>query len=105
MISFLVALRGREFGVRMALGASAGQIIGAVLREQVPTVGGGVAAGMLLAAVLLHLFSGTLSAVPAFDALAFTAGGSAVALATLIAALVPAARAARTDPAHALRIE
>jgi len=104
VISFLVALRGREFGVRMALGASAGQIIGAVLREHVPTVGGGVAAGMLLAAVVVGLFSRVLPAVPPFDALAFTAGGGAVALATLVAALVPSARAARANPAHALRV-
>jgi len=105
VVSFLVALRRREFGVRMALGASSRQIIGAVLREQAPTVGGGVAVGMLLAAIVVRLFSSVLPAVPAFDATAFTAGAGVVALATVFAALVPSARAARTDPARALRVD
>ncbi len=105
VVSFLVTLRSREFGVRLALGASGPQILGGVLREQLPTVGGGILAGIFLAAVVVRLFSGALPAVPAFDGLAFTVGGGAVAVATLLAALMPSARAARTDPAQALRVD
>ena len=105
VVSFLVALRRREFGVRMALGASARQIVVAVLRDQLPTMGAGVGVGVVFAAIVVRLLGGALPAVTPFDALAFTAGGGVVAFATLVAALVPSARAARTDPAQALRVD
>ena len=105
MVSFLVTLRSREFGVRMALGATAMQVVRGLLREQARIVGVGLAAGMGLALGLSRLFSGAVPIIPPFNITAYAAGGGAVVLATMLATLAAASRAARSDPAHALRVD
>jgi hypothetical protein len=103
VVSFLVTLRAREFGVRMALGAQASRLVADVLREQARTIGLGIVIGVAVATAFARLFSAVVPAIPSFDAFSYLAGTAAVAVATLVAALVPSARAARTDPAQVLR--
>ena len=105
VMSFVVTLRAREFGVRMALGASGWQVVAGVLREQSRTVGLGIGAGLAIAGALSRLFSAVMPVVSPLDIGPYAAGGAAVAIATLFAALIPSARAARADPARALRVE
>ncbi len=105
VVSFLVAQRRREFGVRMALGASAWRIVWGMLTETSRTAAIGLAAGLAIAAGLVRLFSVSLPIVPDFGARPFVVGAVIVAVATTLAALAPLRAAARIDPARALRAE
>lgn len=104
VVSFLVAQRTREFGVRMALGASAWRIVRGMLVETSRTASIGLAAGLAVAAGLIRLFSGAV-AMPDFGARPFVVGVAIVLVSTAVAALLPLRRAARIDPAQALRAE
>jgi macrolide transport system ATP-binding/permease protein len=105
VVSFLVAQRRKEFGVRMALGASAWRIIWGMLVETSRTASIGLAAGLLVAAGLIRLSSGATAIVPGFGARPFVVGAIIVLVATAVAALAPLRAAARIDPAQALRTE
>jgi predicted permease len=105
VVSFLVAQRTREFGVRMALGASAWQIVWGMLIPTSRTVSIGLAAGLGAAAALIGLIRGSVSILPNFGVRPFVAGAAIVLVATAVAALVPLRNAARIDPAQALRTE
>jgi len=105
VVSFLVAQRTREFGVRMALGASAWRIVWGMLVETSRTASIGLAAGLLAAAGLLGLIRGSVSILPDFGVHPFVVGAAIVTVATAAAALLPLRAAARIDPAQALRTE
>jgi ABC-type antimicrobial peptide transport system permease subunit len=105
VVSFLVAQRRREFGVRMALGASTWRIVWGMLIETSRTAGVGLAAGLATAAVLSRLFNAAVPIVPESGARPFVVGAAIVLSATLLAALAPLRAAARIDPAEALRAE
>jgi ABC-type antimicrobial peptide transport system permease subunit len=104
VVSFLVAQRRREFGVRMALGASAWRIVWGMLVETSRTASIGVAAGLAVAAGLIRLFS-SAALMPDFGPRPFVVGAAIVIVATVVAVLVPLRAAARIDPAQALRTE
>jgi hypothetical protein len=105
VVSFLVAQRRREFGVRMALGASAWRIVRAMLMETSRTASIGLAAGLALAAGVMQLLSGSIAILPRVGARPFAVGAAIVLAATVVAALSPLRAAARIDPAEALRSE
>jgi putative ABC transport system permease protein len=105
VVSFLVARRRREFGLRMALGASAGQIVSGMLIETSRIASIGLAAGLAVAAGVIRLFSASIAGVPDFGASPFVIGASIVFVATAVAALLPLGAVARIDPAQALRSE
>ena len=105
VVSFLVAQRTREFGVRMALGASAWRIVWGMLVETARTASIGLAAGLVAAAGLIGLIRGSVSILPDFGARPFAVGAAIVIVATAVAALLPLRAAARIDPAQALRTE
>jgi len=105
VVAFLVAQRKREFGVRMALGASAWQIVRGMLIEMSRVASVGLAAGLAVVAGLIRLTSGSIPIVPDFGARPFVVGAAIVLVATAIAALSPLREAARIDPAQALRTE
>lgn len=106
VLSFAVARRTREFGVRLAVGARPGQVLGRVLRQGTAWIGLGVAAGLLVAWHASSALQGLLvPGVSATDARVFLTCGAAVLALGIFACLVPAWRASRTDPLVALRSE
>jgi predicted permease len=104
VVSFLAAQRTREFGVRMALGATAWRIVRGMLVETSRTASIGLVAGLAMAAGLVRLFSGAV-AMPDFGFRPFVVGAAIVLVATTLAALAPLRGTARIDPAKALRTE
>jgi ABC-type antimicrobial peptide transport system permease subunit len=105
VVAFLVAQRRREFGVRMALGASAWQIVWGMLINTSRVAAIGLAAGLVVAAGLARLFGALAAIVPDFGVRPFVVGAAIVVVATAVAALSPLRDAARIDPAQALRTE
>lgn len=105
VVSYGVGTRRREMGVRMALGARGGNVVGLVLRGSLSWVAAGLVAGCLAAALLTRLLRGLLFGVEPTDPVTFLAVPSLLALVALLAALGPARRAALTDPVQVLREE
>jgi putative ABC transport system permease protein len=105
VMAHLVAQREREIGVRMALGALPGQILRLVVSQSAWLVGGGIVAGTIGALVVTRLLTGLLFRVRPTDPLTFIGTALVLVVAAACATLVPAVRAVRTDPAHALRSE
>jgi putative ABC transport system permease protein len=105
IITYTVAQRTREIGVRMALGAEAGVVVRSMVRAALLLAGVGLGVGLMLAVAGSRLLASLLYGVGALDPLTF--GGSALLLlgVTLLAAYLPARRAARVDPMVALRTE
>lgn len=105
VMSYTIAGRTKEIGVRMAIGAQRGDILGMVLREAGVLVGAGMVAGIALAIaagrLLQHLLPGITSDAPA----TLTAVCALLLLTGLFAAWWPARRAASTEPMQALRTE
>jgi putative ABC transport system permease protein len=105
VVAYLVTLRTREFGIRMALGADSGRVLGMVMRRGALVVALGLLLGIAGAAILTRLLSSILYGVTATDPVTFVAMAGLLALVALAACLIPATRAARVDPAVALRVE
>ena len=105
VVSYSVGRRTHEIGVRMALGAHQGQILGMVLRNGLGLIAAGVAIGLLASAGLTRLISSELWGVSATDPWTFAAVVTVLAASGSAACLLPAWRAARVDPTRALRYE
>ncbi len=103
VLAYSVAQRGREIGVRVALGASARQVVTLVAGQGLRLAVAGIAIGLGAAIGLTRLLRSVLFDVAPVDPLTFGATAGVVVLVALIAAVVPARRAARTDPAVVLR--
>ena len=105
VLAYSVTLRRQEFGIRIALGSGKSALIGLVLRQAAQPVLLGIGAGLTMALIALHWVRSLLYQTPVLDPLAV--GGSVLLLlvAAAIAAIVPARRAASTDPMRALRAE
>ena len=102
---YAVSRRTREFGVRVALGATPSLLGRQVIRQALRLSAAGVALGFLLSLVGARLLGNLLYGVQARDFRTLAAAGVAVTLLALAAAIVPARRAARADPNAALRVE
>ena len=106
VLSQAVSRRAREFGVRMALGARRGAVVGLVLRQSLALAGAGVALGLAAGAILSRAFlKNLLYGVSATDPLTYAAMAAVLLAATLLASGLPARRATRVDPMSALRSE
>jgi putative ABC transport system permease protein len=105
VISYSVAQRAREVGIRMALGARPGHVLRLVLRQALWLSAVGVAAGTLLGFALARGVAGMLYEVSAHDARVFIVTPLVLTAVALLAASVPARRATRVDPLRALRYE
>lgn len=105
VMSYAVSRRTREIGIRMALGAGTGNVLRLVLKEGLMLVGGGVAAGLIVAAAATRLLASFLYGVSPLDAATFAAIPLVLALVALLASYLPARRAAKVDPMIALRYE
>jgi ABC-type antimicrobial peptide transport system permease subunit len=105
LIAWQVRLRTREIGLRVALGATARQVIATVMSESVPVVAAGVGSGVAAALLLGRFLDALLFEVTPHDPASLVAAGGAVAAVALMSAYVTARRAARIDPLVALRDE
>lgn len=105
VMGYATRMRMREFGLRIALGASAADVSRLVLRRGMAIVGIGVTAGVGIALAGGTLLRGLLFQVEAWDPLTLTVTPLLLAATVLTAAMIPARRAGRSDPTRALRSE
>jgi predicted permease len=105
VLSYSVAQRTREFGIRMALGASGTALIGQVLWRGARLALSGVGVGLLLAPLLTRFISTQLFGVGSLDPITFVTAGATVVGLTLLACWIPARRASAVDPVHAIRAD
>jgi putative ABC transport system permease protein len=105
LMSYWVTARTREVGLRIALGARAGQVLWAVQRQCLRMVFLGLGVGLVLAAGASRLLSTFLFQVSPLDPSTFALVAAGLGVAALFASLVPALRATRVDPANTLRWE
>jgi putative ABC transport system permease protein len=105
VISYTVARRTKEFGLRMVLGAEPGRVVALVMRQGGAIVAGGVVAGVLAALGLTHLMRSVLFSVEPTDPATFAIVAVILAAVALGATFVPARRATRVDPLVTLRYE
>ncbi|TAN23067.1 MAG: FtsX-like permease family protein [Acidobacteria bacterium] len=105
VLSFSVAQRMREMGLRLALGAQPQQVYRSVVGRGLATVAIGIVLGAALAAVLARTLSGLLFGVTAADPLTWASAAAILLALALAASFAPARRATRADPAAVLRCE
>jgi putative ABC transport system permease protein len=105
LISYLVTQRRQEFGVRMALGARAGDVLGIVVSRVGLMAGVGIGLGGLGALGVSRLLEALLFGVTRFDPGSYLGAAALLVGVAMIAAVSPAIRAVRTEPAVALRTE
>ncbi|TAK12866.1 MAG: ABC transporter permease, partial [Acidobacteria bacterium] len=102
VMAYLVTQGTREIGIRVALGATPGGILGLVLAHGAVVAAAGLAVGLAGAFALARIMESLLFGVTARDPVTFALVGAALAVAALIAVALPATRAARIDPIRAL---
>ncbi|HEV2114802.1 MAG TPA: ABC transporter permease, partial [Terriglobales bacterium] len=105
IISYSVALRTQEIGIRMALGARRPEVLRMVVGQGMRLVGAGTAAGLVVALVLAEVLSSQLFEVSAFDPFTLVLMVVVMGAVAALASYVPARRAAKVDPIVALRYE
>ena len=105
VVSYAVARRTAEMGIRMALGAKRSDVLKMVLRQGMMPVLAGLAAGAMAALAVGRSLAALLFQVSPRDPMAFIAAAAVLLLVSLAACLVPARRATQVDPTEALRCE
>jgi putative ABC transport system permease protein len=105
VISFSVAQRAQEIGIRMALGAQSGDVLRMIMRQSMWLIGIGAAVGTVGALALGRALASAVVGMDATDPLALGGVVIVLGLAALVATLIPARRAVRIDPVTALRSE
>jgi putative ABC transport system permease protein len=105
VVSYTVTQRTHELGLRSALGASSGNLLGLVMKSSFGMMAGGLMIGFLGSLALTHLLGSLLFEIKPRDPLSLALAATALALVALAATFIPAVRAARVDPMIALRYE
>jgi predicted permease len=103
VVTYAVSQRTHEIGIRMALGAQPGDVVGMVVRQGMLLTGAGLAAGIAVALLATRLVASMLVSVSAADPATYAAAALLLGSVALLASYVPARRAARVDPMAALR--
>ncbi|MEO6878113.1 MAG: FtsX-like permease family protein, partial [Gemmatimonadaceae bacterium] len=104
-ISYVVTLRTRELGVRIALGAQPRAVAAMVTRQGMALCGAGMVAGLVLVAVTGRFLRALLFEVAPSDPVVLGGTVAVLLLAAFVASWIPARRAARVDPIEALRAD
>jgi predicted permease len=105
VVSWSVAQRTREVGIRLALGASPGTVISRIVRQGLTPVLIGVGCGLLAALTLTRLIGSQLVQVKSYDPITYVVVAALLGLVALLACWIPARRVSRVDPMAALRTE
>ncbi len=105
VISYAVAQRTHEIGIRLALGADARTIVALIMRQAVVVVAAGLVVGVIGSLVLTRLIANTLFGIEATDPLTFVAVSLLLLAAALVACIVPTWRALKVQPSEVLRYE
>jgi ABC-type antimicrobial peptide transport system permease subunit len=105
VVSYAVARRTREVGIRLAVGAQPHALVRLLMREGVALVTTGIVIGLLLGFGSAHVLAALLYGVGATDPLTFVGAPVVLLLVGTLAAFLPARRASRVDPATVLRAE
>jgi len=105
VLAYSVSLRRQEFGIRIALGSGKGALVGVVLRQAAVPVLLGAGVGLAMALVSLRWVRSLLYQTPVMDPVAIGGSIAVLLVAAALAAILPARRAAATDPMRALRAE
>ena len=105
VISYVVAQRTNEIGIRLALGASVPNVIGAIMRQGLSLAVAGVIAGVVAALMLTRFVESLIFGVKPADPLTFGLAAFLLVAVAAIACLAPALRITRLDPTQALRAE
>ena len=105
VLSFSIARRSREMGIRLALGAAAWQVFLLVVRDGLTLVGIGAVIGLIGGFAAARSLAGFLYGVPTSDPATFAGAATLLIAVALVACIVPARRAMRVNPLTALRSE
>jgi putative ABC transport system permease protein len=105
VLSYNVARRTHEMGVRLALGAGGRDVLGLVMRHGLTLIGAGLVIGLAGSVALTGLVQGLLFGVTAFDPVTLLGVVAVLTVVAVVACWVPARRAAHVDPIVALRYE
>jgi ABC-type antimicrobial peptide transport system permease subunit len=105
VLSYFLAQRRGEIGIRMALGATRGRIVAAMLRNSCLMLGIGLVAGTLLALLAGRGASTLLFGLKPWDPVTLVGSAALLALVTVVASVVPSLRAANVNPINSLRAE
>ena len=105
LLAYLVTLRTREFGLRMALGAAREDILSLVMRQAGRMVAGGIVLGVAVSLATTHLLQHFLFGVKARDIATVASAAVLMIVVAAVAAYLPARRASGIDPMDALRTE
>ena len=105
VMSYSVARRTREIGIRLAIGAKPGTVVKQVIETAMTITVIGVVAGGVVGAALARFLSAQVKGVSVYDSLTFASVAALIGIVALFAAAIPARRAARIQPQVALRSE
>jgi ABC-type antimicrobial peptide transport system permease subunit len=105
VISYVVSLRTREIGIRLALGAQQGALTRMFVSQSLVLAGAGVAIGLAAASGLTRFMSSLLYGISPLDPTTYFAVSSLLVLAAVLASYLPARRASAVDPVEALKAE
>ena len=104
-MNYLVSQQIREFGIRLAIGATEGDVLQLVLHRAAVLIAAGLCLGLMGSVMLARAIAGLLFGVSAFDPLTVVAVSLILSAVALVASYIPARRATRVDPLTALRYE
>jgi len=103
VITLIATERTTEVGIRLALGATPSQVMGLIVRQALHLAAAGIALGGVVALILGPLLKAQLFGVKAIDPVTFAGVALMLGVTAALAAMLPARRAMRVDPANALR--